>query len=111
MTFWITFERYLISYFLQNTTSAVLLLIVMIALTVIITIRSNKKASQAKKEKEKNELLEKRTKKLMALVASLPCVTKRNSVILTNDERDLINDKFPDDPECSYVHAIEKGEV
>jgi hypothetical protein len=85
-----------------------LLIASVIVLAVIVTVRYNQKVNRKKAEEEEQKLLAKQQVKLITIVGKLPCVSKANATQLADPNQDS---NFPDQPECSYVDAIKKGDV
>lgn len=105
MTGW---EKELAKAAFEHLPLTLLLIASVIVLAVVITIRYNQKINEEKAERKEQKLTSKQQGKIIKLLGSLPCVSKRDATRLGDPGQD---DKFQDQPKCTYISAVEKGDV
>lgn len=106
--FFAALEKYLTSLALENIPLAALLVVAVVALAVVVTIRYNKKISQAEADRDEARIVKKQQDKIIQLLESAPCISKRNATWLQDETK---NGGRPPEPiVCQYHAAKERGD-
>lgn len=93
---------------LEHLPLTIVLILAVIVLSVVVAVVYNRKISQTKDDREMQRLIIKQQGKIIRLLGAAPCISKRNATWLGDPKQ---NDQIPDQPECSYSNAVEKGDI